>query len=319
MAEATVAPPCNTRFFCHECRSEVRPNIPAYTCSRCNSGFIEEMESGPAAQPQSSASATPTDPAVQFAEMLSNAFLDPLRNSGGPGTMWGTRHRYNTRQASQAPRNPTEDTEESEDDDMRGVAPSAVFHFTPGDLHQPGQQTFHGIINYMIQRLGSDLGGGPPFVHLHGNPGDYAWGTGGLDAIISQLFSQLEGSGAPPAQKEKIESLPTVTIDQSHIDATLQCAICMDDFELYQKVRKLPCDHMYHSECIVKWLEMHGTCPVCRKDLNGEDTSTNEVDFASVFPRNGDDGQGASSSSSSSSISMGPSGSSSSSMDDHQA
>lgn len=24
-------------------------------------------------------------------------------------------------------------------------------------------------------------------VHLHGNPGDYAWGNGGLDAIISEV------------------------------------------------------------------------------------------------------------------------------------
>ena len=32
-----------------------------------------------------------------------------------------------------------------------------------------------------------------------GNPGDYAWGPGGLDNIISQLIGQLDGSG-PPAR-----------------------------------------------------------------------------------------------------------------------
>ena len=43
------------------------------------------------------------------------------------------------------------------------------------------------------------------------------------------------------------------------LDAGAQCSICMDDFELSQTVRKLPCDHMYHIDCIKKWLEMVGT------------------------------------------------------------
>lgn len=87
---------------------------------------------------------------------------------------------------------------------------------------------------------------------LHSNPGDYAWGQGGLDAVITQvrrhkfqgvvsqfenkkryiysipslfpptfpnavfvqLLGQLENTGPPPAEKEKISSLPTVSISQ---------------------------------------------------------------------------------------------------------
>lgn len=143
-------------------------------------------------------------------------------------------------------------------------------------------QYLHGLFQYFSDRIDSELaggaGGGIPIniVPLHGNPEDYAWGAGGLDSIITQLLNQLEGSGAPPAQKEKIDSLPVVNITQQQVDNVVQCSVCMEDFVLDESVNKLPCDHHYHNQCIVTWLKLHGTCPVCRKDLNGEDTTLKE-------------------------------------------
>ncbi|KAH9505142.1 hypothetical protein Btru_059664, partial [Bulinus truncatus] len=102
-----------------------------------------------------------------------------------------------------------------------------------------------------------------------------------------------------PAQKEKIENLERIRISlQTHVENTLQCSICMDDFELDIEVRKLPCDHLYHPECIIKWLELHGTCPVCRKDLNGFDTSRNEESVDSQIYSSTLDGASSSSASS---------------------
>ena len=39
-------------------------------------------------------------------------------------------------------------------------------------------------------------------------------------------------------------------------DKTLQCSVCMEDFKLNEEVRKLPCDHHFHTDCIVPWLKM---------------------------------------------------------------
>ena len=39
-------------------------------------------------------------------------------------------------------------------------------------------------------------------------------------------------------------------------DETMQCSVCMEEFKLDEKVRKLPCNHHYHTDCIVPWLEM---------------------------------------------------------------
>ncbi|XP_053203433.1 E3 ubiquitin-protein ligase RNF126-like [Panonychus citri] len=103
---------------------------------------------------------------------------------------------------------------------------------------------------------------------LHGNPGDYAWGTSGLDTIITQLLNTIENNGPPPMPEDEIKKLPTIKICQDDVDKNLQCTVCMDDYKLDEPVRMLPCNHVYHNDCIVPWLEMHGTCPICRKLLN---------------------------------------------------
>ncbi|KAI4549078.1 hypothetical protein MJG53_020349 [Ovis ammon polii x Ovis aries] len=108
---------------------------------------------------------------------------------------------------------------------------------------------------------------------LHSNPGDYAWGQTGLDAIVTQLLGQLENTGPPPADKEKITSLPTVTVTQEQVDKGLECPVCKEDYTVEEEVRQLPCNHYFHSSCIVPWLELHDACPVCRKSLNGEDST----------------------------------------------
>jgi hypothetical protein len=42
-----------------------------------------------------------------------------------------------------------------------------------------------------------------------------------------------------------------------------ECSICYDD----NPTVILKCKHVYHKECIDKWLQEHSTCPQCRCEL----------------------------------------------------
>jgi len=46
------------------------------------------------------------------------------------------------------------------------------------------------------------------------------------------------------------------------------CPICLENFEEQIKIKLLPCDHGFHSECIEPWIADHSdSCPICRQTV----------------------------------------------------
>ncbi|KAI5779239.1 hypothetical protein EDC01DRAFT_671232 [Geopyxis carbonaria] len=104
-----------------------------------------------------------------------------------------------------------------------------------------------------------------------GAGGDYVYSQSELDRVISQLMEQHQGNAPPPAPKETIESLPKIKVTEEMVNDGTDCAVCKDDLELGTEVTKLPCKHVYHFECVSKWLEVHDTCPICRHSVTPEE------------------------------------------------
>ncbi|KAE8727386.1 hypothetical protein F3Y22_tig00005465pilonHSYRG00151 [Hibiscus syriacus] len=46
-----------------------------------------------------------------------------------------------------------------------------------------------------------------------------------------------------------------------------ECVICLDEFSDQDEVTSMPCDHVYHYDCIVEWLKTSHLCPMCRYQM----------------------------------------------------
>lgn len=94
--------------------------------------------------------------------------------------------------------------------------------------------------------------------------------------LVGQVMeSESASSGRPPASASVIENLPTIVLGQGDVEKNEGlCPVCKDEFDVGEKVIDLPCSHRYHSNCILTWLRMRNTCPVCRYEL-----PTDESDY----------------------------------------
>ncbi|KAG8454722.1 hypothetical protein GDO86_001081 [Hymenochirus boettgeri] len=281
------------RFFCHCCTAEITPRLPEYTCPRCESGFIEELPETRNTENSGSSNPSGTDqPRPSFEGIESTQFTLPsgygqvtfgFFNEGMDFPIFGAT-------------GPVEETREGEsrrDHQSRqrygARQPRARLSTRrPAAGRNEGVPTLEGIIQQLVNGIiapaaMSNMGS---WGLLHSSPMDYAWGANGLDTIITQLLNQFENTGPPPADTEKIQALPTIQITADHVGSGLECPVCKEDYTVGENVRQLPCNHLFHNDCIIPWLEQHDTCPVCRKSLSGQNTATNppgltDINFSS--------------------------------------
>lgn len=68
-----------------------------------------------------------------------------------------------------------------------------------------------------------------------------------------------------------------IITEENRMKYKSDCNICMDDYNIGDKIVQLGCKHIFHEDCIRNWLcNERVTCPVCRKDTR-EDLGVDSV------------------------------------------
>ena len=57
---------------------------------------------------------------------------------------------------------------------------------------------------------------------------------------------------------------PTEGSEEEEEEEADKCTICLSEFEVEEDVRRLPCMHLFHVECVDQWLGQNKRCPICR-------------------------------------------------------
>ncbi|XP_055802326.1 uncharacterized protein LOC129871438 [Solanum dulcamara] len=83
--------------------------------------------------------------------------------------------------------------------------------------------------------------------------------------ILVALEEELSTYGMVAASKSSIELLEPMEADE--INSNDECLVCLDEIGEETQVLRLPCSHMFHGECITKWLEKSHYCPLCRYEM----------------------------------------------------
>ncbi|TMW66075.1 hypothetical protein Poli38472_003840 [Pythium oligandrum] len=60
-----------------------------------------------------------------------------------------------------------------------------------------------------------------------------------------------------------------------------ECVICQVDMTIGATLTRMPCQHMFHTECLHQWLKIGNSCPICRVEIQSKHgSSSNTADHA---------------------------------------
>ncbi|XP_010480093.1 PREDICTED: E3 ubiquitin-protein ligase RING1-like [Camelina sativa] len=275
-----------TRYWCHMCSQTVDPVMEAeIKCPFCHNGFVEEMGDDDDHVHDSSDTADARANNSLWAPILMELMTDPVRRRRNQSVESVEDNQNETGDNNNNNNNNTDlDSQLQEILRRRRRHSAAVLQLLQGiraGLSLESETTGNGdndnnperviLINPFNQTITVQTSADRDSVPA-GSLGDYFIGPG-FEMLLQRLAENDPNRyGTPPAKKEAVEALSTVKIEE-----TLQCSVCLDDFEIGTEAKLMPCKHKFHVDCLLPWLELHSSCPVCRFQLPADEPKTDSA------------------------------------------
>ena len=246
--------------WCHQCNKSVRvERLEVPTCPDCDSGFVEELENSTRpVRADADGDRRRRLPYMEAATYTIDAHNNTNQNDD-------QRHCINNIiGGDDSPYNPiimirsggsSEGTSRDQGEENRGF--ELFYEDNDGSGLRPLPQRMSNLLlgsgfeRVMIEQLS----------HVEANHSE------------NERHNQQQTS----ASKSTVDLLPIIEIDEGHMEIESHCAVCKEPFELGMEAREMPCKHIYHNECILPWLAIKNSCPVCRHELPCESQNNNNV------------------------------------------
>ena len=114
----------------------------------------------------------------------------------------------------------------------------------------------------------------------YGNPDGDSNSTPGVSDETRGRWDHFQHKEASSAEKAvaKKKGYGSVSENEKKIEfeEIPHCSICLGEYEEGEELLKLPCNHVYHDECITSWTSNHVKCPLCNFDLESVPADTTE-------------------------------------------
>lgn len=278
------------KYWCFTCNSECQINIikqddeEEYQCSKCKNTFIEEILQED----------NPSDFHVQQPTQSQNIpqHINNLNNLDGINITITNINPFNNINLSNFNNFNNENTNnqnnenEAEPDYECGM--DGTFLFLPSTVHYRKRESnrnrimndlFNGgeIITEVVNPNGQNIIISRNIVNANGPINNFL-----LNHINDHQFENfiniimaldLQHKGNPPASERAINNLKKIEINENNINEFNEqtCNVCLENFIKGQISMTLDCGHNFHEKCIIHWLKMRNTCPVCRHELESND------------------------------------------------
>lgn len=81
---------------------------------------------------------------------------------------------------------------------------------------------------------------------------------------LQDIFHMVqENRRHAPVSDDAINELETIPVDVGLTEC--DCKICGEFFKMNEKATHLECTHVFHEVCLLPWLKIKNSCPVCRQ------------------------------------------------------